>query len=304
MNLDAWLRWARWLAGLLGLVAIAGGVRTLRRAQRIPFFRLRREHLLRGWRWILVGLVLQGLAWWALPRWLARADATPPAAAAATPASDAAQAPTATATPRPSPTVTPTVTNTPSETYTPTITPTPYIPEAILARFESTATPPPEARFSPITFTVGLDLETFRPLRPGQVFQNPVGHMYALYSYDGMVDGVQWTALWYRDGELVHFETRPWAGGTGGWDYTDWDPEPQEWLPGVYTVYIFVGTQLVTQGSFVVEGEPPTLTPTPSPTVAVTPTPPPPPAPTATPSLTPTPSPTRTPFTPVPTPTP
>ena len=128
--------------------------------------------------------------------------------------------------------------------------------------------------------------------------------MYALYSYDGMVDGVQWTALWYRDGELVHFETRPWIGGTGGWDYSDWNPDPQEWLPGRYTVYIFVGTRLVTQGSFVVEGEPPTLTPTPSPTVAVTPTPLPTLAPTATPQPTATPSSTRTPFTPVPTPTP
>ncbi len=302
MNPDVWLRWARWLAGLLGLVALALGAFTLRRAQRIPFFRLRRERLLRGWRFIALGVVLQGLAWWALPRWAARlsspiAAAMPPAAPVATPA-------TATPTPRPTPTLPPTRTPTPAETYTPSATPTPYIPDAILARFESTATPPPGARFSPITFTQGLDRATFRPLRPGEVFQNPVGHLYALYSYDGMVDGVQWTALWYREGELVHFETRPWAGGTGGWDYTDWNPEPQAWLPGRYTVYIFVATQLVTQGSFVVEGEPPTSTPTPSPTVPVTPTPSPTITPTVTPSLTWTPSPTRTPFTPVPTPTP
>ncbi len=303
MDANGWLHAARWAVAILGGLAAGLGVWTLRQAQGIPFFRLRRERLLRGWRWIGLGLLLQLVAWWALPRYMTSRDAVAEATPQIAPAS-AAEAPSPTPTPPPSPTPAPTVTPTPAVSYTPSVTPTAYIPEAILARFESTATPPPEARFSPITFTEGLDLQTFRPRHPGEVFQNPVGHMYALYSYDGMVDGVQWTALWLREGELVHFETRPWQGGTGGWDYTDWNPSPDQWLPGTYTVYIFVGTELVTQGTFVVEGQPPTLTPTPSPTAPVTPTPSPTPAPTGTPTPTFTPSPTRTPFTPVPTPTP
>ncbi len=297
-----WLRRGAWLIGALALMR---GVWLLRQAQRFPFFRRRYEHLVRGWRLIGLGLLLPlgvSLAAW---YWGPKAAATPPPTPIASPTASLTPSPTfqPTAPPRPTGAAdSPTQPAGPSPT--PSLSPTPFVPEAIVARFESTATPPPEARFSPLTFTVGLDLETFQPLHPGEVFQNPVGHMYALYSYDGMVDGVQWTALWYRDGELVHFETKPWAGGTGGWDYADWNPAPEEWLPGRYTVYIFIGTQLATQGSFLVEGAPPTPTPspTPSPQTMLTPTARPSPTPTA--SASPTPTATRTPFTPIPTPTP
>ncbi|GAH59162.1 unnamed protein product, partial [marine sediment metagenome] len=44
----------------------------------------------------------------------------------------------------------------------------------------------------------------------------PVGHMYALFSYDGMLNGSQWSALWYREDDLVFFESKPWDGGSSG----------------------------------------------------------------------------------------
>ncbi len=297
MDWRLWLFRTRWLLAGLGLLALARGVYWVRAARGVRFFRQRYQRLLRGWRWIGLALILEIAAWLVVPM-LVRPASVPQTQAPAPPPTPLGLPPT------PSPT--PTATAPPTPTITPTLagTPTPHIPPPVLELFESTATPPPEARFSPLTFTVGLDPETFRPLRPGEVFQNPVGHMYALFSYDGMADGVQWTALWYRDGQLVHFESKPWDGGTGGWGYTDWNPEPAAWQPGVYTVYIFVGTELKAEGSFRVEGAPPTATFTPRPTEAVTATPTATPAPSATPTPTFTPSPTRTPFTPVPTPTP
>ena len=170
----------------------------------------------------------------------------------------------------PSITLTPTITETPSETNTPTITPTPMIPVAIEARFEGEVTSIPNAVFSPLEFSQGIDA-LYRPLNPGFEFANPVGHLYAVFSYDGMVNGVQWTALWYRNGELVHFETKPWDGSTGGFGYSDWEPDSIEWLPGLYQVQMFVGLEWKVVGDFSVAGEPPTQTASLSPTITETP---------------------------------
>ncbi len=278
------------------LYGLVRGVWALRTARRLPFFRLRRERLVYGWRMLFLAV---GLACFAvfMPRW-----GEPAIYRVYHPSPTPSLTPTITLTP--TSTLSPTVTNTPSETYTPTPTPTPYIPLAIEALFTAQVTPNPDAAFSPLTFTQGLDLQTYRPLRPGTVFRNPVGHLYAVFSYNNMVDGVQWTALWFRNGELVHWETKPWDGGTGGYGFTDWNPkDPRAWQPGLYRVVIFVGHQWKISGTFVVEGEPPTPTPTPSPTptVGATPTP----SFTPSPSPSPTPSPTRTPFlSPTPSPTP
>jgi hypothetical protein len=184
-------------------------------------------------------------------------------------------------------TLTPSITPTKSVSDTPTTSPTPHVPLAVEMLFESTITPNPAAVFSQLTFTDGLD-NLYRPLKPGTLFQNPIDHMYAVFSYDGMVVGSQWSALWYRNGELVHFETIPWNGGSGGLGYTDWLPDPSEWHIGAYEVQIFVGQIFKQSGFFTVEGEPPTPAPTSTPTRTNTPTR------TATPSRTPRPTATFT----------
>ena len=142
------------------------------------------------------------------------------------------------------------------------------------AQFQSVITPNPDTVFSPIVFTQDLD-DNFQPVAPAEVFTNPVGHLYAVFTYDQMIVGSQWTAIWYRGTELVHFETSPWDGGTGGIGYSDWNPEPEKWLSGEYEVQIFLGLTWKTSSRFTVEGEPPTPIPSPSltPTRTVTPTP-------------------------------
>ncbi len=266
------------LLWVFSLLTFLTGVRVWALARRLTFFRLRRERMRTASRLVLLALALAGLGWWTFRFGEPTVYRFYPPTPSITPT------PTVTATPTPiTPTLTPTVTNTPSETYTPTATSTPFIPPQVATLFTGTLTPPPEPRFSKLTFTTRLNFRTYQPLDPGEVFHNPVGQMYGVFSYDGMADGVQWTALWFRDGELVHFETKPWDGGTGGYGYTEWIPDdPKVWQPGTYTVYIFVGEKLVTQGSFQVEGLPPSPTATATSTATLTPTI--------------TPSPTRTPF--------
>ncbi len=85
---------------------------------------------------------------------------------------------TSTITLTPTVSLTPTITLTPAVSNTPTITATPRIPLAIETRFEGVVTPNPDAIFSDLVFTDGIDEETYEPLNPGVVFENPLGHMY------------------------------------------------------------------------------------------------------------------------------
>lgn len=249
------------------LAAIWSGMRLLQTARSLPYFRLRRNRLLTGWRLLGLGVGL-GLVALGLGVFGERAayqlftlTATPSLTPTASPEPSATVAPTLT--------LSPTITNTPAESETPTITPTAYVPLAVEAQFSGIVTPNPEAVFSPLTFAQGLDA-LYRPVREATQFQNPVGELFALFSYDRMTDGVQWTALWYREGQMVYYETIPWDGGTGGLGYSDWRPEPEEWLPGNYQVQIFVGLELKAIGDFVVLGEPVTRTPTPTQTGTAT----------------------------------
>lgn len=287
-------------AFIIAIIAVVlliwAGIRSLRKGRELPFFRMRRQHMVRGWRFLIWAVILGIVAF------LLNSQAEGMIYRFFPPTATFTQTPTITLTPTisltPTITLSPTITLTPSVTDTPTITPTPHVPLAIEIKFESTITPDPNAIFSDLTFTNGLD-EDYRPLNPGTEFQNPVGHMYALFTYDNMLPGSQWTAIWYRGETLVHYETIPWDGGYGGIGYTDWEPQPSEWLPGEYEVQIFVGQAWKVSGIFSVSGEAPTALPTetytPSPTGTFTTTPTRTPRPTATPIPTRTPRPTTTP---------
>ena len=264
------------LAALFAILSLVSGALAIYKARQVPYFRLRREQMVRGWRnittaviLIIVGFVLNKFAEPVAYSFF------PPSP---TPSLTPTISPTPTITQTPTITLSPTITNTPSITDTPTITPTPHIPLAIEAQFEGDLTPPANTAFSPLQFTNrGID-SLHRPINPESNFENPVGIMYAFFTYDGMVDGIQWTALWFRDGKIIHYETNPWDGGSGGAGYSDWQPDAESWLPGEYQVQIFVGFDWQRSGIFIVEGDPLTSTPTPSltptrvPTRTVTPT--------------------------------
>lgn len=254
----------------LGSVAcFLSGIRLLQTARKVRFFRMRRQQLVRGWRLLAACLVLAGvgaavgLGGERAAHALFTFTATPPASPTA------GDAPTITLTP--TITETPTITATASGSETPSASPTPHIPLAVEAQFSAELTPNPAAVFSPLTFARGIN-SAYQPEGASLAFSNPIQRLYALFSYDQMLDGSQWTALWFRDGTLVHFETQPWNGGTGGLGYSDWNPEPSEWLAGTYQVQIFVGHEFKTAGEFTVVGDPPTRTATPTASTTVTPT--------------------------------
>jgi hypothetical protein len=280
---------AFFIALALAVIFIPMGINRILAGRKLPYFRKRRDQMLIGWRMLLAAIILGGLALFF------NNFAEPVIYTYFAPSPTQKKTPTITLTPSitltPTITETPTITLTPLFSYTPTITPIPVVPAVIEARFESKVTPDPAAVFSPIQFARNLD-NNYTPINPQSIFEHPVKHIYGAYSYDGVSDGSQWTALWYRDGELVYFQTQPWAGGTGGYDYVDWDPDPSQWLPGEYEVQIF--TKPTATPSFTPSNTPlPTDTRTPTLTRTIKPTKT--PAPTRTATLTRTPTSTRTP---------
>ena len=233
------------LLSVLALYGILVGSRSIRKARSLKFFRMRRDRMVAGWRLVFLSFVFIIVAI------LVSQFAEPVAYRFFPPTVTATQTPTITFTPTvsltPTITLSPTITLTPSVSDTPTITPTPHIPLAIEEKFTSTTTPSPDAVFSPLQFALALD-ENFLPIEPATVFVNPVGHLYAQFTYDKMTPGAQWSALWYYGTELVYYETNPWDGGTGGIGYSDWNPDPSQWLAGEYEVQIFVGNSWKTSG--------------------------------------------------------
>lgn len=282
LDIASFVTTATVIALLFALYAFWRGRVAIRESSELPYHRLRQQRLLRGWQSVFWALVLLSLSGWLYFNGRATAFSLFPV----TPTPN----PTATPSLSPSPSLSPTITLTPSETptlqftYTPSPSPVPVLPSSVLAEFTSLVTPNPNAVFSPLTFARGINFQTYLAVNAGVVFTNPVGGIYATFSYDGMQEGVQWTALWYRAGELVHFETKPWDGGTGGYGYTEWIPDAEEWLPGTYQVQIFVGMLPKVVSDFEVTGDPATSTATPTPSRT----------PTSTPTITGTPTPTAT----------
>jgi hypothetical protein len=164
-------------------------------------------------------------------------------------------------------TLTPTLTLTPSVSDTPTLTTTPFLPAAIEVLFTGPVTPNPDAIFTAIQFSTEFD--GVNAVNPKTVFELPIATMYGGFDYNNTQPGVQWTSLWYRNGELVCYETEPWrdewgTGGIGG--YTECSNPIGGWQAGQYEVQIFMGYEWKVVGRFVVMESltPPASTPTPT----------------------------------------
>ncbi len=290
------------------------GLRVLRAGLRLANFRFRYEYIARARALFALSFVLVlGAAGWVFfgpalftPRSpispsapLATARPSLPAFTVTPPSAVAPPLTTPTNSPLPP---TPSITAfvilpSPAASATNTPTSTPSIPLAVLAMFEGSVTPPAQAEIGRLYFST--EIENHRLVAPATRFGNPIKRMYAAFAYRGLDPGVQWTALWYRDGELKYIDTRVWREAPSGVWITGWEQPPENWLPGTYEVRIFVGSQWKASGTFVLSGNPPTRTPSPTPVLSATPshtlTPTPTATPTRTPSATPTSTPTRTP---------
>ncbi len=161
------------------------------------------------------------------------------------------------------------LTTTPAISATPSPTPPPSVPLAVEALFEGDITPQPDVLINDLKFSTRI--ENGLPAVISTNFSNPIRRMYVFFTYDKLDQGMQWTALWYHDGTLQHYETKPWDDKSKGFGQTVWVQPTDKWLPGFYELQIFVGSEWKSSGTFTLTGDPPTSTPTASSTPTITP---------------------------------
>ena len=151
--------------------------------------------------------------------------ATPSPAPTSTPPPTATPLPTNTSVP---PTVTPIPpTNTPAATEEPTVTPEPDEPtpavtptpastrpeEAAVVVVTSSRTPAPDGvRVGPIQFATEIT-DDVEPVDPGVLFPDTAERIYAVFPYQGMQEGLDFRAIWYRNGAEVAREESAWDWG-------------------------------------------------------------------------------------------
>lgn len=260
-------RYIAWAATLLLVgfgLAIWGGLLILSRARRLPYHQLRRKAILRGWRLVFTGmslLLMAGLTERFAPPLLEQmTPATPTLTASPTFTSfpTATFTPTFTPTSSSTPTPSPGPSLTPTQTLTPTLTPLPALPLLFITPPGTvTVTPLPEAVAANLRFslrdncTVSGSLDHFNS-KPMKIF----AHFY----YDNWLPGVQWSGVWYHNGQVLFVETLIWTDSTGGCGFTNYDNQGQLWPAGTYEVQIFIGDRWLLSGQFSVSA---VATPTP-----------------------------------------
>jgi len=223
------------------ILTIVRGYRQFREGQRLQYFQKRRAQRKSTVFIMLFGCLILALAF-LVSRFLEPAIYT-------------VYVPSSTPTLTPTLTLTPTITDTPTPTLIPSATPIPlYTPTPLLSiiissQFTSEVTPQPNAVFSPLSFSKKIT-KNYQAIDPAEVFTAPIDIMYATFTYDNMTRDAQWTALWFREGELICMESIPWNGASGGYGYTECKQVPEQWLPGNYSVQIFVGETWKQTGTF------------------------------------------------------
>lgn len=110
-----------------------------------------------------------------------------------------------------------------------------------------------EASFTNLVFSTEIN-DDYDPVSPRRTFVEGFFTIYATFDYVGMADGMAWSWVWRRDGEVIN-------GGNELWQYADDGPgwiyfePPEGYAPGQYTLEVWVNGELFQQGSFVVESE-------------------------------------------------
>ncbi|MBN1976946.1 MAG: hypothetical protein JW918_06055 [Anaerolineae bacterium] len=229
----------RWIAyALLIGSAIPAGLSIPRfvKSRRAKYYGIRREALQQAMRWLLIMGVMQVVAILLLVVCPILQSSAPTPEATATPTEPPAET-------VPSPTTRPRPTAAPTAVPTKTPSPTP------------TATAEPEAR---ITFrALSTDVSGGRPVDPGDTFPPGDHRVYVFFRYEGMQNGLETAADWYKDGEAIDFCSDTWAwgqdedygfGGATGASLIYCRP-PGGWEPGHYEIRFLIEERL----QFIVE---------------------------------------------------
>ncbi|MCK6630653.1 MAG: hypothetical protein L6R45_36485 [Anaerolineae bacterium] len=148
----------------------------------------------------------------------------------------------------PSPTLPPPTATPMPPTAVPTDTPTPTPTATVIVALPTSGprTPaPPGVRMGPIQFAADIT-PNIEPINPGDFFPQNTESVYAVYPYSGMVDGVDFAAVWYQNGVELWRDEQKWRWGDNAQFYSFLNPPGD----GLYKLELYVNDSVVATGIF------------------------------------------------------
>lgn len=107
---------------------------------------------------------------------------------------------------------------------------------------------------SPLTFALETP-ETGEPVESDFSFAEGTSQIHAVFEYANLTPDHTWTQVWYHNGSEVSRISQPWLEGvTGTYDYlieAGGEPLP----PGEWVLEFYINDELLTAGSFTIEGD-------------------------------------------------
>ena len=120
------------------------------------------------------------------------------------------------------------------------------------ARFEPKADLNENTQLGEIDFSTKIN-DDYQAIDPTNIFAVGAYTVFATFSYDGMEDGMAWSWVWRRDGEVVDGGNELWAYGQDGPGYVYYNPE-EGFRAGEYTLEVWVNDELLTRSSMRMSG--------------------------------------------------
>lgn len=102
----------------------------------------------------------------------------------------------------------------------------------------------------PILFSADIS-DDYEAISPSTRFGKGFFTLYATFAYEEMADGMSWSWVWKRNGEVVDGGNQRWSYGEDGPGYVYYRPESGFDL-GNYTLEVWVNGDLMAQSSFTV----------------------------------------------------
>lgn len=111
----------------------------------------------------------------------------------------------------------------------------------------------PDTTITPLIFSTEID-DNYKPVSPRQVFGEGFYTIYATFDYDHMAEGMAWSWIWRRNGEIVNGGNELWAYGEDGPGWIYYEP-PEGFAPGDYTLELWINGELFQRAALSVESE-------------------------------------------------
>jgi hypothetical protein len=106
-----------------------------------------------------------------------------------------------------------------------------------------------DSNFSTLDFSTEVSDE-YDAVEPRQLFAEGFYTLFATFDYEGLEDGMVWSWVWRRDGEVVAGGNEVWAYGETGPGYIYYEPEVG-FQAGQYSLDVWVNGELMTEAAVV-----------------------------------------------------